>query len=238
MKYRELRLALSEIWGINEVDGNPVPMPDQSEEDSVAEPDRNTPAVGETEEHMHDVLTVANIITLLRLLLIPFFFSVLISDKSNLLAFSLYAAAASTDWLDGWIARKTGTVTVIGKAIDPLVDRLLLATGVIGLNLVGRLPLWLVFVLVARDVYLLYGAYRLEHYRMRMPVTYAGKVTTATLLFGFSLLMLDWPEFTVGDAEITLGLLFVYAGLALSLGTAIQYTFRAWRMVNGATRDA
>jgi cardiolipin synthase len=200
-------------------------------EDLVVEPNRSEPLKSETDEHLHDIWTVANIVTLLRLLLIPFFFSVLISDKSNVLAFSLFAGAASTDWLDGWIARKTGTVTAIGKAIDPLVDRMLLATGVVGLYLVGRLPLWVVFVLVARDVYLLYGAYRLEHHQMRMPVTYAGKVTTATLLAGFSLLMLGWPEFTLGGTDITIGLAFVYAGLTLSLGTAIQYTYLARRMV-------
>ncbi|MDA3935663.1 MAG: CDP-alcohol phosphatidyltransferase family protein [Actinomycetota bacterium] len=197
----------------------------------MVEPNRSEPLKSETDEHLHDIWTVANIVTLLRLLLIPFFFSVLISDKSNVLAFSLFAGAASTDWLDGWIARKTGTVTAIGKAIDPLVDRMLLATGVVGLYLVGRLPLWVVFVLVARDVYLLYGAYRLEHHQMRMPVTYAGKVTTATLLAGFSLLMLGWPEFTLGGTDITIGLAFVYAGLTLSLGTAIQYTYLARRMV-------
>ena len=85
----------------------------------------------------------------------------------------LFAIAASTDWLDGQIARRTGTVTALGKAIDPLVDRLLIAAGVFGLWLVDRLPGWIVFVLMARDVYLGYGAWRLEQfYRRRLPVTY------------------------------------------------------------------
>lgn len=202
----------------------------------MVEPTRTEPPEGETDEHLHDIWTVANVITLLRLMLIPFFFSVLISDRSNLLAFALFASAASTDWIDGWIARKTGTVTAIGKAIDPLVDRMLLATGVVGLYLVGRLPLWLVFVLVTRDVYLLYGASRLEHHHLRMPVTYAGKVTTATLLAGFALLMLEWPSVGIGGTDVTVGLAFVYSGLALSLGTAVQYTFLAQRMVARAKR--
>lgn len=181
-------------------------------------------------DHSHDVWTVANIITVLRLLLIPFAFSVLVSDRSNVLAFLLYAGAASTDWLDGQIARRTGTVTEIGKAIDPLVDRLLLASGVVGLYIEGRLPVWVLVVLVARDVYMLYGAWRLEHHGLRMPVTFIGKTTTAVLLTGFSLLILNWPELPVGEG-VQLGLFFVYIGVFFSLTSAGDYVLKAQRMV-------
>lgn len=187
----------------------------------------------ESEEHLQDVWTVANVITVLRLLLIPFFFSALLSDRAHAdtLAFALFAAAAATDWLDGMIARRTGTVTTIGKVIDPLVDRLLLASGVIGLYLIGRVSLWLVALLVARDVYLLWGAYRLERHGTRMPVTYIGKATTAILLAGFSLLLLGWPSVEVGGAEFLLGVPVVVAGVALSLVSAVHYTFLARRLV-------
>ncbi len=127
-------------------------------------------------------------------MLVPFFFAVLINGDNDVLAFALFAVAASTDWLDGQIARRTGTVTAIGKAIDPLVDRLLIASGVLGLYIEGRLPGWVVVVLFARDVYLMYGAWRLEQYHhQRMPVTFGGKCTTAVLLVGFADLILGWP---------------------------------------------
>lgn len=188
-----------------------------------------------TVDHSRDVWTVANIITILRLLLIPLAFTVLISDRSNTVAFLLYAGAASTDWLDGQIARRTGTVTEIGKVIDPLVDRLLIASGVIGLYIEQRLPAWVLAVLVLRDLYLLYGAWRLEQHGLRMPVTYLGKLTTAVLLFGFSLLILDWPEVPIMGG-IQLGLLFTYAGVVLSVSTAVQYTFKARTMIKAAGR--
>ncbi|MDP2182955.1 MAG: CDP-alcohol phosphatidyltransferase family protein [Actinomycetota bacterium] len=188
-------------------------------------------------EHGHDIWTVANIITVLRLVLIPIFFSTLISDRSDVLAFALFATAASTDWLDGQIARRTGTVTAIGKAIDPLVDRLLIASGVIGLYIAKRLPLWVLVLLVARDVYLLWGAWRLEHYRLRMPVTYMGKMTTAVLLSGFSLMILNWPTVVVGGRGVLVGLFFMYAGIVLSVSTAVQYTFKARAMVARAGRS-
>lgn len=186
-------------------------------------------------DHTHDVYTVANIVTVLRLVMVPIFFSVLVTGTNDALAAVLFAVAASTDWLDGQIARRTGTVTQIGKAIDPLVDRLLIASGLLGLYLEQRLPLWIVIVLIARDVYLLYGAWRLEAYHVRLPVTYLGKATTFTLLVGFTLLILGWPTVILGGQEIYLGLLVVYVGMALSLSTAVQYTviaYRATRQLN------
>jgi len=188
------------------------------------------------ELHAHDIYTIANIITVLRLILVPLFFTVLINGQNDGLAFLLFAVAASTDWLDGQIARRTGTVTAIGKAIDPLVDRLLIASGVIGLYVEHRLPLWIPIVLVARDLALGYGVWHLETvYHRRMAVTMAGKVTTALLMTGFADLILGWPTVPGlgiiesaalpgwGSDPAVLGIWFVYVGVALSLGAAVGY---------------
>ncbi len=197
------------------------------------------PQSQEAADHTHDIYTIANIVTVLRLILVPFFFAVLINGENNVLAFVLFTVAASTDWLDGQIARRTGTVTAIGKAIDPLVDRLLIASGVLGLYMERRLPGWIVVVLFARDLYLMYGAWRLEQFHhTRLPVTFAGKTTTAVLLVGFADLILGWPVVPglslidspylpgLGSEPVVLGMYFVYVGVALSLGTAIQYTLQ------------
>lgn len=207
----------------------------------------DSPSGGPTEtDHSHDVYTVANIVTVLRLVLVPFCFAVLISERNDTLAFVLYVVAASTDWVDGQIARRTGTVTEVGKAIDPIVDRTLIASGVVGLYLVDRLPLWTVVVLVARDLYLLWGAYTLAHRGGgRMPVVYIGKVTTALLLAGFSGLILNWPTVpALGWVEgawlpglnaepVALGMWFVYAGVVTSIITAVIYTREAGRILAG-----
>jgi len=194
------------------------------------------------EEHVHDIYTIANIVTVLRLILVPLFFTALINGGSDRLAFFLFAVAASTDWLDGQIARRTGTVTAIGKAIDPLVDRLLIASGVIGLYVEHRLPLWIPVLLVARDLVLGYGVWRLEtRFHLRMPVTMAGKTTTAILLAGFGDLILGWPTVpgvgvveTVllpgfGSRPAVLGIWFVYVGIALSIGSAVGYGSTYWK---------
>lgn len=205
-----------------------------------------TPQAPPVADHSHDIYTVANIVTVLRLILVPLFFTVLLSERSNSLAFFLFALAASTDWLDGQIARRTGTVTAIGKAIDPLVDRLLIASALIGLYLEDLLPLWIVLVLVARDAYLLYGAWRLERRHAEISVNYTGKATTAVLLSGFALLILGWPVAPglgifdspiadqilpgFGQADAPVGIWLVYAGLVLSFAAAVQYTVSARRI--------
>ena len=203
-------------------------------EDRLAEDTESDHTQAPSEEHLEEIWTVANIITVLRLVLVPFAFVALVSDSDGIAAFVLYVTAASTDWLDGQIARRTGTVTAIGKAIDPLVDRLLLASGVIGLYIVGRLPWWVVLLLVARDAYLLFGAWRLEKYHLRMPVTIIGKATTAVLMTAFSLLILGWPVLEIAGQQVYLGTLFVYIGIVLSYSSAAQYTVLALRMARGA----
>lgn len=210
-------------------------------EERAAQPDR--------EEVHHTIYSVANLVTIVRLLMVPFFFTVLVGgegERSRLAAFLIYAIAASTDWLDGQIARRTNTVTQFGKIVDPLVDRLLLASGVVGLYLIGELPLWVPVVLVLRDVYLLYGAYVLERHRIILPVTYAGKLTTAVLLVGFSSLIAGWPQMPglgmvdsgwlpgFGGQAIAAGIWFAYVGIALSVSAAAQYTIHARRAIAGA----
>lgn len=201
------------------------------------------------EEVHHTVYSVANLITIMRLLLVPFFFTVLVDAdgaRGRLTAFLIYAIAASTDWIDGQIARRTHTVTQFGKIVDPLVDRLLLASGVVGLYLIDVLPLWIPLVLIARDIYLLQGAYRLERYRVILPVTYTGKLTTAVLFVGFSSLIAGWPELGgagllssswlpgLGSSPAPLGIWFVYVGILLSLSAAVQYTVIARRARDAA----
>jgi cardiolipin synthase len=186
-----------------------------------------------------EVYSVANMITMLRLLMTPVFFTVLVirDGRYSAIAFAIFVFAAVTDFLDGLIARRTGTVTRLGKALDPLVDRLLIAFGVLGLYVLDRLPLWVVIVLVARDVYLLYGAWVLERYARRLPVVYIGKVTTFVLLTAFSALMLG-PVFEVsGITPLGIGTALMYVGVVLSLTTAVIYTVNARREVADAKAE-
>ena len=203
-------------------------------------------------DHSRDVFSIPNVITVLRLALIPVFFWFLVFEGPvagrNDAAFGFFTFCALTDWLDGWIARRTGHVTAIGTVIDPLVDRLLIASALIGLFTVGRVSLVLVLVLVGRDVYLLYGAWVLERHARRVPVTMLGKATTAVLLAGFGSLIWNFPlvhvaalgtvdlrfaQLSLGGTR-ALGSYIVYAGVVMSLSAAVQYTVLARRQYREA----
>ncbi|MCL2324082.1 MAG: CDP-alcohol phosphatidyltransferase family protein [Actinomycetia bacterium] len=194
------------------------------------------------DEPLRQVYTVPNLITLIRLLMVPLAFSVLITGKHDFLAFALFAIAGASDFIDGQIARRTNQVSELGKLIDPFVDRFLIAAGLIGLYLVGRLPLWVPVVLIARDAILLLGTIPLHHFGVgRIDVLFAGKTTTVFLLVGFSWLIvniakipgLGWttaswlPGFNA--QTVPGGIWFVYAGMLLSLVTFCGYLIIAIR---------
>ena len=131
------------------------------------------------------VVTVPNVLTVLRLVLIPFF--VLASLERNfVLAFGFFLAAAVTDALDGWIARRFNLRSKIGAVLDPAADKLMLVFGYLVYTLPSvatyRLSVWLTFTVFVRDVLIVLAAYLL-YTRIsirRFPPSPAGKISTIT----------------------------------------------------------
>ena len=159
--------------------------------------------------------------------------------------------AAVTDFLDGQIARRTQTVSWLGKIMDPVMDRILLFTGVLGLLFNDELPLWVPVFVIGRDVYLAIGGAVLQRYRKRpVDVVYIGKIATALLMFGFCDLLLGAPVVSglglVGASWLpglnaesaAVGIFFVYAGCACSFATACVYTKKGLEVRSLATDDA
>ncbi|MBS6941814.1 MAG: CDP-alcohol phosphatidyltransferase family protein [Slackia piriformis] len=191
------------------------------------------------------IFTVPNIISFVRLCLVPVFL-VLLLNGFNVAATLLYALAAGTDWIDGQIARRTNAVSRLGQLLDPAVDRILMIAGVVGLLLVGRLPLWVIVVVIVRDLFLLCGAAFLLRYKKRVAVVFPGKVATTLLFVGFAGLLLNFPLIDglgVCDASwlpgfdggrVSWGIWFVYAGLALALATTVVYIHRGWQALQEA----
>lgn len=194
---------------------------------------------GPTEQVTSEIFTAANVVSFVRLLLVPVYLWLLLTG-SNLAATLVFAAAAASDFIDGQLARRTHTVSKLGQILDPAVDRILMVTGVLGVFLVGRIPLWVIVIVVLRDAYLLIGGgWLLSRYRIRVPVIYPGKFATTFLFVGFAGLLLNWPLIPGLDwcsiawlpgfngADVSWGIWFVYAGLVLSLGVTAYYTVAA-----------
>ncbi len=194
------------------------------------------------EEVTDRILTAPNVVTFIRFLLIPLYLWLLLGVRLHGPAVVCFAVAASTDWVDGQLARRTHQVSKIGKLFDPFVDRFLLAAGVISLYAIGRLPLWCVVLLVARDLVLLVET-RVEIKLLGFvtPVAYVGKFATAFLMVGFGFLLLGVPVVEgfgwawapawlpgVGVGEAYLGIYFLYCGIACSLAAFVMYQVRGF----------
>ena len=201
-----------------------------------------------TEAVTNRIFTIPNVISFIRLYMVPVYM-VLLLNGYDLLATFMFALAAGTDWIDGQLARRTNCVSKLGQLLDPAVDRVLMSCGVIGLMLVGRLPIWIVVVVLGRDLMLLVGgAYLLKRYHERVAVIYPGKVATTFLFVGFAGLLLNMPLIGglgwfeaswlpgFGSEACSWGIWFVYAGLLLGLFTTLYYVLAGYRKMQKARR--
>ncbi len=143
-----------------------------------------------------ELRSVPNLLSLLRLVLVPVFLWLLLADHL-VWALAVLAAAGASDWLDGVIARKFNQITELGKVLDPAADRLYIFATLIGLTINGNIPLWLAVVIIARDVMLLLVYPMLaSHGYGPLPVHFLGKAGTFALLYALPLLLMAdiWPQ--------------------------------------------
>ncbi|MDR1713565.1 MAG: CDP-alcohol phosphatidyltransferase family protein [Coriobacteriales bacterium] len=194
------------------------------------------------QEVTNKVFTIPNLLTLLRLLLLPVFCVLLVKFEQNLLAFLVLLVAALTDAVDGLIARSTNTISKIGQQLDPLVDRIFIIVCVLSIWLAGRLPVWIMLLLLARDAAMLaLTIYQKRHFGRSFRVIFLGKLTTALLMAGFCSQVLLWPmlpgagmvdNFLLpgwGEKSEPLGIWLLYAGTFFSLLTGLIYFIRGTR---------
>ena len=187
------------------------------------------------------ILTLANVITSIRLCLAPIALGYLLFGN-DIVATVLFSVTAATDFLDGQIARRTNTVTKLGQILDPAVDRVLMICGVVGLLAIGRLPAWIVILVLARDAFLLVGgSVLLRDHGIRIPVIYAGKFGTTFLFVGIAGTMLNMPLIAgLGICDFawlpgfnhelcSWGIWFIYIGLCLGIFTTVYYIVTASR---------
>jgi len=105
-------------------------------------------------DNRHPVWNLPNILTLLRIAAIPVLVMLLLSPsrEAGFWAAALFAAASVTDWLDGYLARRMGIVTVFGKFLDPIADKLIVMAVLIMILPYGRVPAWMVLVILGREI--------------------------------------------------------------------------------------
>ena len=189
------------------------------------------------------VLTIPNVLSVIRLVLVPAFLYLLLSRHAYGWATAILMFGGASDWADGKIARLMANQSSrLGELLDPLVDRIYMVTVPLGLALAGVVPWWLVAVLLGRDAVL---AATLPVVRSRgvtaLPVTYIGKGATFALMSGFPLILLGQCDFGWSRAVAAVGWAFVIWGTGMYLWSAVLYLLQVRlvvRQMPRATRDA
>ena len=168
------------------------------------------------------IATVPNALSMARILLIPVFVGLILHQGTEGWGLGLLGLTVSTDWVDGYIARRTGQVSNLGKLLDPLADRLAIAAGLVALVVRDAFPLWAALLILVRDAVVLVASVVLAlGPKVRIDVRWIGKVAT----FG---LMCAVPLVSWGAFDLPLHALATAAGwFAFWVGLPLYYAAAA-----------
>ncbi len=204
----------------------------QRRERKLAREERRAQRAAERRTLWEDAKNLPNLLTFLRILMIP---AVLVfldrgSPKDCFWAAVVYSLAAITDMLDGWLARRQGLVSVLGKFLDPLADKLIVAAVLVWLVSMGRIPAWTVVVLLSREITItaLRGVASSEG--LIISAGPGGKLKTALQMVGLICLILGYPyhvslgvyDFGMVDF-VHVGRVLIYLSIVFSLTSAASY---------------
>jgi cardiolipin synthase len=171
------------------------------------------------------VLTIPNVMSLVRLACIPLFLWMLFAQENRAGAAFLLGGLGATDWIDGYIARRFDQVTELGKILDPTADRLMFIVGIGAIIIDGSAPLWFAWAVVVREAVV--GATMaiatLVFGMARFDVTYWGKLATFLLMFAFPGFMLGATDFPGHQLFLAVAWIMGVPGLVLSYYTAFAY---------------
>ncbi|HEX6579942.1 MAG TPA: CDP-alcohol phosphatidyltransferase family protein [Actinomycetota bacterium] len=160
------------------------------------------------------VVTVPNILSFARIATIPLFCWLAANERTRVWGILLFAVVVSTDWVDGYVARRTGQVTELGRILDPVADRLAIAAGLVTFAIAGIFPFWAALLILVRDVVVvLGGAVLLWGRNIRMEVRGIGKIATFSLMAAIAWIAWGNAEGPLGDVLLVGGWLAYVVGI-------------------------
>ena len=163
-------------------------------------------------------VTLPNLLSLTRLLGVPLFLWLLLGPHADGWALLVLALSGVTDWADGVLARKLNQQSRLGELLDPAVDRLYILASLLGLLLRHIIPVWLVVLLIGRDLLLAATLPALKRRGLTgLPVHYLGKAATFCLLYAFPFLLLGSRPGTLGEIAKPIAWAFTLWGTGLYL---------------------
>jgi cardiolipin synthase len=181
------------------------------------------------------VLTLPNVLSSLRLVGVPVFLWAIVT-RHDALALATLMVSGVSDYLDGKIARRFGLVSRVGQLLDPLADRLYIATTLLGLAWRGVIPWWLVVVLVGREALLALVLWWIRRYgQVGLPVHFVGKAATFNLLYAFPLLLLGQGDSSFAQWALPIGWAFAWWGVVLYWVAGVMYVVQARQIARAHT---
>ena len=187
----------------------------------------------------HRVLTVPNIVSIIRLAGVPLFLWLVLVPEADAWALVVLMLSGISDYLDGYLARKLNQTSELGAILDPVADRLYILSTVIGLAVRGIIPWWLALLLPARDAFLwvLVPFLRTRGYSS-LPVHFLGKAATANLLYAFPLLLLGDGSGVVATLAKVFGWAFAVWGTGLYWWAGLLYAWQVRKLLADHDRRA
>jgi cardiolipin synthase len=183
------------------------------------------------------VLTIPNVLSFARIATIPALVWAIVhrgTEEAGLLGF---AVVASTDWVDGYVARRTGSTSDLGKLLDPVADRLVIVSVLVALVVRGAFPLWAAALIAVRDLTLLVaGGAVLARRGVRIDVRRVGKAATAALMLGVPLVAWGALDLWLAPAATAVGWASFAVGIVLSYAAAAWYTADLRRALAASAR--
>ena len=179
------------------------------------------------------VLTVPNVLSVIRLVLVPVFLYLLLIADATGWAVAVLMFSGASDWADGKIARLFDNQSSrLGALLDPAVDRIYMVVVPVAMAVAGAIPWWIVVLLLGRDLVL---ATTLPLLRTRglsaLPVTYIGKAATFALMSGLPLVLLGQFDALWGRVVLAIGWGFLIWGLAMYLWSGVLYLIQVGMVI-------
>ena len=188
-------------------------------------------------------MNLPNLLTILRIFFVPLLVAVVVQERlqfqmggllvaNDMLALAIFIAAALTDLLDGYLARRWGQVTTVGTLLDPIADKLLISAALIALVQVRLVPAWMVIIIVGREFAIsgLRGIAAAEGYTIKSSELGKTKMVTQVIAVMLLLLTVRFPALTYW------ALLWMWAVLLFTMVSAADYFRKFWRKVDARVK--
>ena len=184
-------------------------------------------------------MNIPNALTLLRIFFVPVLVALLVQEKmmiqvgpwalsNELVALGVFLAAAFTDLLDGYLARRWNQITTVGMLLDPIADKLLISASLVGLVQIHRVPGWMAVLIIGREFAVsgLRSIAAAEGYTIAAGELGKSKMVAQVAAIALVLLSIDFPVYETAARA------FLWGSMAFALASAAQYFGHFWRKVD------